>query len=839
MMKKLAWIKILLASIFLVSNLSIGWAGMESGKKPGRENGTYVTNVIPGDLSSEISTRSPLTVEFGGNVSPSFYQTVNITLFQGARQIEGDLFCNQNSKQVMFKPRIPLEDGMTYTAQLNFGSAEQPGEKVWSFRTKGKGSIQDGLSNKSSGESGVMVAGMGATAGQTSQPLTIMNANMAQGALNPDSPLEITFSEPLEVGSLRDAPIQVQKSGQQVGIDYRLSKDLKTISLVPRSPLKKGSDYRILITSTLAGTSGSKLLKNTAIPFSIGGGADNSQTSFDVAPNVLDESPAPSGPSMNNRQSMISDPSGGMVNLQRRAPVAVGEDAELKVVGLSPRANETISNLSSPVVVAFKGQIRPETINEFTFRLEDEFGPVPAKIRFIPGQNQAILTPSGVLDSGKNYRVIVTQGITDAYGRQLSKGITSSFNTTSPSASPSFAPANPEYEQAQAPRPNPFQGRAQGQTRQISMDTGNSQDFEQAEAPRANPFLSRGRSAPKSVSMDIASAQDFEQAEPVRPNPIKRKARGATKSASMDVGSDLKDLEGGEDSMTAANPDPEFAAQAAPQDDPSDRQRSKSRQRSLSEFKVVGIRPAANSYKVTRDSPIVVQFSEDVSPSTVNNISFSVFGNSVRVEGLVTYDSAGKQAVFVPSKQLDLGTQYKVLLSDKIRSRNGENLASKYTWEFTTVPEQHRVYQPMAYGGGGGNPSSSGNASKKRIGIRTVRSTDANGFVFLPEKHWAFKTIQMITQKGLLGTYPFKGGMRVSRYEMAMAINSALGNIKSIGSTQTTAKLKSRDLADIEKLIIEFRSELRSTGIDTQWFERFIEKQGIQVSEIESSMSAG
>ncbi|HNV69019.1 MAG TPA: Ig-like domain-containing protein, partial [Candidatus Ozemobacteraceae bacterium] len=80
--------------------------------------GVSVTSLSPRDMAADVSSKSPIIIEFTGNVTPTFYQSVNVTMFHGPRTIDGELFYNQAAKQVMFKPKTPLQEGQTYTAQV-------------------------------------------------------------------------------------------------------------------------------------------------------------------------------------------------------------------------------------------------------------------------------------------------------------------------------------------------------------------------------------------------------------------------------------------------------------------------------------------------------------------------------------------------------------------------------------------------------------------------------------------------------------------------------------------------------------------------------------------------
>ncbi|HMM60777.1 MAG TPA: Ig-like domain-containing protein, partial [Candidatus Rifleibacterium sp.] len=133
----------------------------------------------------------------------------------------------------------------------------------------------------------------------------------------------------------------------------------------------------------------------------------------------------------------------------RAATMSQPAAAPTQIVGLSPQNGSRVTNLTQPITIAFSEEVMPDTLNEFTFRLEDDFGPVPARIHYFKGNKQATLTPVGLLDSNKSYRIVVTQGITDAFGRPPRRGINAMF----PPPTRAAAPAMPQY--AAQPTQNP------------------------------------------------------------------------------------------------------------------------------------------------------------------------------------------------------------------------------------------------------------------------------------------------------------------------------------------------------------------------------------------------
>ncbi|MFZ2957321.1 MAG: Ig-like domain-containing protein [Candidatus Ozemobacteraceae bacterium] len=792
--------------------------------------GISVAGLTPGDLSGDVAPNSPITVEFGGNINAAFYQSINLSLLQGARTIDGDMFYNQASRQVMLKPRAALTSGQTYTVQLSWADGNGgTGEKVWSFRVRGGAPGVSSLREESAipAPASNLIAGTGSAPGAavfSGQILTIVNANMAQGAIAPTGPLEITFSEPLDLSSLREAPIKLLSGKEMIGIDYRLSRDMKTLSLVPRTSLRSGGDYRVTLAQGLLGTSGARLPKNTLIPFSVAGANGSGNSGVEVPANVLEEGPAAPAPNASSRLSNPFDQNdsgnadaafnygnpaprrapvygngnsgrGGLSPASAQAPAV--NAAPLKVIAMSPRSGEAVSNLNQPVTLAFNGELRPETINEFTFRLEDDFGPVPSKIRYIPERRQAVLTPVGVLDSQRTYRVILTQGVTDTNGRAISTGLSSSFSTRSPVASP----AVPDFAGGSSD----------------ADPSGSNEGIRQA--PRNSAPVQNSRRAA------VANPARFNAPDPRR------------ESRELDVIDDESNAMR-EQGAYPVDEDPGMGAESRP----ASQQRASAprRRENLSTFKVTGISPGAGAENVSRASRIMVQFNEDVHPSTINAISLSVFGQQKRVEGRVSYDSAKRRAVFIPAEPLEAEIQYKVRLSDKVQSRNGEPLTARYSWEFTTSSARRPVYQPRTSGSAEADAAFSiPLADRKNTGSRRISSgsSNSNGFGYLSPKHWSFKSVQRITQKGILPKNPFVNESRVSRYEMTMVINSALNNLKNLQKLQKKPNLRIGDLVELEQLVMGFRSELRSYGTDTAWLERFLQEQGVRLDEVERKVA--
>ncbi len=737
-----------------------------------------VTKHFPADMATGVAANTPLTVEFGGAVSQSFYQTINLSLFQGTSPIEGELFYNPSARQIMFKSKTPLEEGKTYTAQVSyFDGLGRTSEKLWSFQTSGKQAMNTPAAPQSAAP-----AQAASTSNNQQDFLNISNANMGSGFIKAETPMEISFSAPLDIASLKSAPIKLYQGQRAIGVDYKLSRDMKTVTVGAREDLKAGEAYTILVDKSIAGNTGANLRKNTLIPFKFGVKDDG----INVAAHEINETPAPA-----RRAAPVRSANHGLNNpfdneiaqvknftpRNRMAPAQKPQalsSIPVQVTGLAPQNGARVTNLTQPITVGFSEEIRSETLNEFTFRLEDDFGPVPAKIHYFAGRKQATLTPIGMLDSNRTYRVVVTQGITDQTGKPIRTGISSTFLTVSPVASPAVP-------QMFASRPD--------------VGAANYQN---------TPPINEAREL---ESLEIESAQ-----------------RRAPQAAQRQINQPIRRVASANSQRRIQNTQKSTPAPVA----------------KLENFKIAAIYPGARASKVSRSSKIAVHFSEPADPSTVNNINISVFGNQRRVEGKVVYDQRKNRAVFEPSSPLSSNTEYKVIVSDKIKSRKGESL-QKHSWQFATATDLRRKYQPrktaeadaafyipLADGKARRNPAKT---RSDNPGLKT--SSGGGAFNFVDPKHWAFKSVRHISNKGILNSFPFLYTDSVTRYEFASVISSALSNIKSMQNSPARPELKIADLVQLESLIIEFRSELKSYGINPSWFEGFLKAQGVNLQQLE------
>ena len=929
-MKRWTRTAFLCALIAAVCHSSPVNAAISNGNYIAETTAINVINHFPNNMDVGISPDTPLTVEFGGALNQSFYQNVSFNLFNGTEPVNGELFYNPAAHQIMFKASQPLAQGQTYTAQVSYyDGLGRTTEKVWSFQTANLGETSQINTSSNSANKTISQANTSSNQEQNaaSKNLVLTNASMGIGSIRPDAPMEVSFSEALDIASLKSAPVQLFENNRPVGIDYKLSKDMKTITVSPRNALKLNASYAVTIDKSIASVSGKKLAKKTLIPFKVS--ADNSSDKA-ISQHELEERPANQianiGSKLNNAvqqnqallnqgqqnfnqsynnlqqaanmnyanmQQNVNQAYNGyqqniaqnaqamqqnanqvyngyqqniaqnanqayngyqqniaqnVQNLQQNANQAYNNlqqnafqnaqalqssienpfdnqtaaafkpnmnnyainqtqvaraqhqlqqqlqqqqtpaAQQVQLIGLAPQNGAKVSNLAQPITIGFSDEIKPETLNEFTFRLEDDFGPVPAKIHYFKGNKQATLTPIGLLEAEKNYRVVVTQGITDLYGRPIKSGINAMFATITPSSTP--AVPNMAVPQSIASKNTP------------QRDAQELESFDNARATVAQSLTASNQNS-YNQTMTYAQPQNDNMARSSNPY-----MSGADKTV---------------------------------------RASAKEEAKALNAFKVASIYPGLNSDNISRKSKIAVHFTEACDPKTINNINISVFANQTRVDGKVTYDKRNNRAIFEPSRPLEAKTEHKVIVSNKILSKSGEQLSKRFSWTFSTSSDTRNQYVPTVAKTAEADSAfyiplvdskvkmTPGQSAALAAQKSNASNTSTSSFTYVPTKHWSFKSMKHITSKGILNAYPFTFNDNVTRYEFASAINNALNNLKAMQNANAK-KLRVADMIELEQLIIEYRSELKSYGVNTLWFENFLQGQGVNLNQVETKV---
>jgi hypothetical protein len=112
----------------------------------------------------------------------------------------------------------------------------------------------------------------------------------------------------------------------------------------------------------------------------------------------------------------------------------------------------------------------------------------------------------------------------------------------------------------------------------------------------------------------------------------------------------------------------------------------------------------------------------------------------------------------------------------------------------------------------------------------------AGPFSDVPYGHWAYNAVSKLVSKGIIKGYPdntFKGNKPVTRYEVAMMIAKALGEIKS-----GKANVSSTDLATLEKLTVEFSDELALLGVKVTALEDDTKAMKKDIADLKSKLAS-
>jgi len=96
---------------------------------------------------------------------------------------------------------------------------------------------------------------------------------------------------------------------------------------------------------------------------------------------------------------------------------------------------------------------------------------------------------------------------------------------------------------------------------------------------------------------------------------------------------------------------------------------------------VVSVSPTDKATAVAANSPLIVNFNEDLTASMMKSVTISLKKGSSTINGVVSF--TGKTATFQPSEVLVAGTVYsgKVLIGS---AQNGNNAVRTFAWSFTT-----------------------------------------------------------------------------------------------------------------------------------------------------------
>ncbi len=130
---------------------------------------------------------------------------------------------------------------------------------------------------------------------------------------------------------------------------------------------------------------------------------------------------------------------------------------------------------------------------------------------------------------------------------------------------------------------------------------------------------------------------------------------------------------------------------------------------------VISVSPANNERDVSIDNPVVVVFSENMDPSTINENTFTVMQRTTpesgayratAVDGAITYNGNSRTATFTPNEPLspnqEYGNVFTVTLTTGVKDLAGNSISPNYMWSFITGEDRFNTGASTSQLGQGG-----------------------------------------------------------------------------------------------------------------------------------------
>ncbi len=105
---------------------------------------------------------------------------------------------------------------------------------------------------------------------------------------------------------------------------------------------------------------------------------------------------------------------------------------------------------------------------------------------------------------------------------------------------------------------------------------------------------------------------------------------------------------------------------------------------------VLSTDPVDGSVGVANAANIYATFSESMEPGTITTSTFTLYDDTIgsSVTGAVSYDELLKKATLNPTSDLVTDHNYTATITTGVKDLAGHNMASNYTWSFSTRPPQ-------------------------------------------------------------------------------------------------------------------------------------------------------
>jgi hypothetical protein len=313
----------------------------------------------------------------------------------------------------------------------------------------------------------------------------------------------------------------------------------------------------------------------------------------------------------------------------------------LTVSSTNPTNGATGISLSTTISATFSKEMDPGTINEGTFTLESDLGPVAGAVAY--SGITATFNPSELLAPSTRYTATVTTGVQDREKKPLAANRVWSFTTG----------ADPDTTAPEVTITDPQSGAVD-----VPPDTMLSATFSEAMAPlsisEASFTLNEGATPVEGSIVYTGLTATFTPTTDLMPETLYTAT--ITTGATDESGSALAENFVWTFTTGAAG---ETTAPVVSSTDPAD-----------------------GAQDVATNMNLSATFSEAMNPTTVTPAAFTLRQDTTPVLGTVVY--AGVTAVFTPVAELAPNEVYTATMTTEAEDEAGNGLAEDYTWTFTT-----------------------------------------------------------------------------------------------------------------------------------------------------------
>lgn len=327
-------------------------------------------------------------------------------------------------------------------------------------------------------------------------------------------------------------------------------------------------------------------------------------------------------------------------------PTPVPDTTAPTVISTDPTNAASNVALNKTVTATFSEAMNPATINNSTFTLMGP-GSTPVVGTVTYSGNTAAFDPTSNLVANTTFTATITTGVTDTSGNHLAANYTWFFTTGT----------NPDTTAPTVTSTDP----ANGATNVVITKTVSATFSEAMNAASINSTtftLTGPGTTPVAGTVSYVSSTNTALFDPTADL-----ASSTTYTATITTGAE--DAAGNNLAVNHTwvfTTGPDVTAPT-----------------------VTSTTPATGATNVAVAASVTATFSEQMSAATINNTTFTL-ANGGAVAGTVTYDAATRTATFDPTLVLANSTTYTATITTGAQDASGNNLASNYTWTFTTAP---------------------------------------------------------------------------------------------------------------------------------------------------------